>query len=152
MRLFKNNKGFSLVELVIVIAIMAILVAILAPQFLSYIEKSRRGKDADTVGVVHRAISAAMADTDIDDRPPGGYGISTGTKFLSDVNDGSMPNFANELAVSIGASDLTVFESSAFTSNAYKGAKIQIEIDPTRQHVRVTVLSNLPDADDIIVE
>ena len=29
-----NNKGFSLVELIIVIAIMAILIVVLAPQYL----------------------------------------------------------------------------------------------------------------------
>ena len=29
-----NNKGFSLVELIIVIAIMAVLIVVLAPQYL----------------------------------------------------------------------------------------------------------------------
>lgn len=33
----RNNKGFSLVELIIVIAIMAILAGVLAPQFVKYI-------------------------------------------------------------------------------------------------------------------
>ena len=37
----KSNGGFSLVELIIVIAIMAALVAILAPQYIKYVEKSR---------------------------------------------------------------------------------------------------------------
>ena len=32
-----NNKGFSLVELIIVIAIMAILIVVLAPQYLKYV-------------------------------------------------------------------------------------------------------------------
>ena len=39
----KHNKGFSLVELIIVIAIMAILVAVLAPQYIKYVAKSREG-------------------------------------------------------------------------------------------------------------
>ena len=62
-----------------------------------------------------------------------------------------MPDFAEEVALSLGASDLTTFEANAFESNAYKGAMIQVEVDPTRQHVTVTVLSNLPDVDDLIV-
>ena len=37
----KDNKGFSLVELIIVIAIMVALVAMLAPQFVKYVQKSR---------------------------------------------------------------------------------------------------------------
>ena len=31
-----NNKGFSLVELIVVIAIMAVLVGVMAPQFLNW--------------------------------------------------------------------------------------------------------------------
>ena len=41
-----NNKGFSLIELIVVIAIMAILVGAMAPQVTKYIEKSRKSADA----------------------------------------------------------------------------------------------------------
>jgi len=36
-----NNKGFSLVELIVVVAIMAVLVGVLAPSYLKYVEKAR---------------------------------------------------------------------------------------------------------------
>ena len=38
----RNNKGFSLVELIVVVAIMAVLVGVLAPAYLGYVEKARR--------------------------------------------------------------------------------------------------------------
>ena len=41
----KGNGGFSLVELIIVIAIMAVLVGVLAPQYLSYIHKAKVAAD-----------------------------------------------------------------------------------------------------------
>ena len=42
MKTQKNSKGFSLVELIVVVAIMAVLVGVLAPAYLRYIEKARR--------------------------------------------------------------------------------------------------------------
>ena len=44
-----NNKGFSLVELIIVIAIMAILVGIVGTQVLPYIDKAKEAKDIQIV-------------------------------------------------------------------------------------------------------
>ena len=57
-----NNKGFSLVELIIVIAIMAVLMAVLAPQFLRYIERSRLQSDNTAIGEIARAMEIAAAD------------------------------------------------------------------------------------------
>ena len=36
-----NNKGFSMVELIIVIAIVAVLVGLIATQLIKYMEKSK---------------------------------------------------------------------------------------------------------------
>ncbi len=61
----KNNKGFSLVELIIVIAIMAVLVGVLAPQFIKYVEQSRRGTDIQNAQQIRTAILADIADGEI---------------------------------------------------------------------------------------
>ncbi len=58
----KNNNGFSLVELIIVIAIMAVLVGVLAPQFIKYVEQSRRSRDISTAQEVREAVLADIAD------------------------------------------------------------------------------------------
>ena len=60
-----NNKGFSLVELIIVIAIMAILIAVLAPQYLRYVEKSRLQADNSMIGEVGNAVKVAASNDDI---------------------------------------------------------------------------------------
>ena len=57
-----NDKGFSLVELIIVIAIMAILIALLAPQYLKFVERSKKSADRDTVDQIIRTVQVDYAD------------------------------------------------------------------------------------------
>ena len=58
----KNNKGFSLVELIIVIAIMAILAGALAPALIKYINKSRRSTDVQNADSLRTALQTALSD------------------------------------------------------------------------------------------
>ncbi len=57
-----KNKGFSLVELIIVIAIMAILAAALVPTLVKYINKARLSRDIDTGCAAAKEIIAAVTD------------------------------------------------------------------------------------------
>lgn len=63
----KNNKGFSLVELIIVVAIMAILIGVLGGQYLKFVERSRQSADKANVDELIRAVQIYAADPKADD-------------------------------------------------------------------------------------
>ncbi len=53
-----NNKGFTLVELIVVLVILAILAAILVPALLGYIDKARQGQYAEEAHSILTAVQA----------------------------------------------------------------------------------------------
>ena len=64
----KNNKGFTLVELVIVIAILAILVGLLAPQYTKYVEKSKKSADVNNMDELIKAVEVYVIDNATKDK------------------------------------------------------------------------------------
>lgn len=61
----RNNKGFSMVELIIVIAIMAALVGILAPQYIKYVAKSKDAADKAQMDEVLKAVKVIATEDDM---------------------------------------------------------------------------------------
>lgn len=60
----KKNGGFSLVELIIVIAIMAVMIGLLAPQYVKYVEKSRKAKDDKLASELAELANVIASDED----------------------------------------------------------------------------------------
>jgi len=74
-----NNKGFSLVELIVVIAIMAVLIAVLAPTFTKYVERGRKSTDVQNVAAIITAVQTYAADPMVETADM----LSTGTITLT---------------------------------------------------------------------
>ena len=87
----KNNKGFSLVELIVVIAIMAILVGVAVPVFSSYVEKSAKEKDIALVDEMADAIVLANNSGHLQFEVAGQYSeglqIPVGYIVITDTKD-----------------------------------------------------------------
>ena len=100
----RKNKGFSLVELIIVIAIMAILVGIMVPVLMHFIEKSNVSSDYQLADTIRSAVAYSIVDARVkeDDASqpfleymedptanPGGSTLINGKNMIkiTDIND-----------------------------------------------------------------
>ena len=77
-----NNRGFSLVELIIVIAIMAVLIGVLSPAYLRYVEKSRKSADVQGIDAVMSAMETAAVDSSLN--------LEDGTEMVVTIGKESM--------------------------------------------------------------
>ena len=81
-----DNKGFSLIELIIVIALMAILIGIVGTQVVPYIEKSKQAKDQQVLsGLLTSATTAFASNAEL---------VKEGTKYSFEI-DGTTKSTGN---------------------------------------------------------
>lgn len=120
-----NNKGFSLVELIVVIAIMAVLIGVLAPQYLRYVEKARLQKDNSAIAEIANAIKVAMADETINEATANGKTITIGTDAAGTKTITFASGVGKELEAELA---LTIGNSWSSGSNSYKNSEKKIEL------------------------
>ena len=57
-----NNKGFSLVELIVVVLIMGIIAVALAPQVMKWVENSKINTDVNNCATLKSSVQTALAN------------------------------------------------------------------------------------------
>lgn len=130
-----TNKGFSLVELIIVVAIMAVLIGVLAPQYLRYVEKSRLQKDNTSIAEFANVLKMSAAEETVVSNIP-----AAGVEFTFNATGGLVipgtcpTDLKNEISLTMDTSEIKL------TSSTYKGAypKVTIKVDATTKIVKVT--------------
>lgn len=131
----KHNNGFSLIELIIVIAIMVALVAVLAPQFGRYV---KRANDAVIADIAEEALTVAKVEF-IEGNLAFASGVSSGTITVG------VPDGDGEVRIIVG-DDLTYngnFEETCGLStnkkvNSTRSFEITISGDTLRPSFTLT--------------
>lgn len=126
-----GNKGFSLVELIVVIAIMAVLVGVLAPTLIKNIEKSRESKDAQNIEQIKSSAEVALQDETVYQNTVSSSDVTliTFTKGGCVITD-TLTNFKSEL------DGIMKIEGTKLTSKKYKDATVTFIVNKDGQ-VRV---------------
>lgn len=128
----KNNKGFSLVELIIVIAIMAILAGALAPALIKYINKSRRSTDVQNADSLRTALQTALSDPDAADAPAAN---NNGVQSASTITSAATDAFLKEVYSIVGSASLKTKYAPKGGPNA--GQTFGFSVDQATNEVKV---------------
>lgn len=113
-----TNKGFSMVELIIVIAIMAILAAALAPSLIKYINKSRLSTDIQTGTSIVSAATAAMA---VEAANNDATAYASWTDVNTVLGAAGSNSFASEFANVMGVASVKGKSTKDISSNTITG-------------------------------
>src|ERR1035437_7420472 len=99
MKTLKTKKGFTLIELMIVVAIIGILAAIAIPQFANLVSKSQEGRTKANLGTIRSALSIYYGDSE-GWYPVGAAALNSltvSTRYLNKIPTADLPKTTNSI-------------------------------------------------------
>ena len=120
----KAKRGFTLIELMIVVAIIGILAAIAIPKFADLIRKSNEGATKGNLGAVRSALSIYYGDLE-GVYPANPEQLSVLGKYLSAIPKAKSPPYHNDgsaFNIGTGLSDTGGWSYNNLSTDANFGA------------------------------
>lgn len=125
-KLKKSNKGFSLVELIVVICIMAVLTGIIATAFVKYVGQSKETADQANLDELKKAANTVLADPTLEDFKA----VEEGSERTLTISNGKVAEGADK----IGGNFKTLLEAALGKDNL-GNPKYPIPKDTTKNYV-----------------
>lgn len=123
----KNNKGFTLIELIIVIAIIGCLVSLLVPSYLDQLENARVAKNKANAHEAAKAAQMAYLDYYLE------YGdMKVNSDYSGDPNNGNTVTYTYFVPDGVGVWNFRYYNGKRWVVDGY----------PRNQYYKDTNMSN----------
>lgn len=138
MRKMKNSKGFTLMEMLIVVAIIAVLIAIAIPTFNASLNKARVAADEANIRSGYASVMAVVLTADEDIKTDTTYKLKTDGSVYTGTETGAVDYECKgkpSEAVNIAGQSVTAWDSGAKVTYTVKptGDKLKVEIHVAKE-------------------